>query len=127
MIREISDMREVHSIAGTMPFVYAAFFDKLFLGNNSFQNIDFEKIDNARFFGPTGELRVFRKGDSLCAVWIDDTPQEGEMEIALDRTILLQSRFGESLQVRQHIVFDEDGQAYIRTTRLVSWNGGSIC
>ena len=123
MIHILPDPVEAQRKAKSMPWAYVASYSSLTVGPTP-RKIIWSEILDARFFGPEGELRLFRQGDALNAVWVDDTPRPGQLDATADKTVVLHSAFGRSLTMRQHIVFDEDGQATIYTIRLLSWKGG---
>lgn len=123
MIHKITDLTEALAKAMEMPWAYIAYYSFLHLGVTP-KTVDWKQVLDARFFGPEGELRLFRQDDVLTAVWVDDTPHPGELDTIIDKVVPLRSSFGKKLHMKQHIVFDEDGQACIYTTRLSKWTGG---
>lgn len=124
MVYDITNLTEAYSQALAMPWAYVATDSQLTMGPAP-MSVDWSRVLDARFFGPSGEFRIFRQNNSLCAVWIDDTPCPGQLDTIIDRTVELNPQFGSFLRLRQHIVFDEDGQACVHTTRLLSWEGGT--
>lgn len=123
MIQILTDFTMACDKAKTMPWAYIASYGSLTMGLTP-EKILFDEILDARFFGPEGELRLFRRGDVLEALWVDDTPCPRQLDTTIDKIIKLKSFYGKELTMRQHIVFDEDGQACIYTTRLAALKGG---
>lgn len=111
--------------AADFPYAFIRCLSEVRLGlNNAAFNAD--ELLEARFFGPEGELRIYRDGEALRAVTL--SAEDGDE--TLDEHYKLpgyelpeHSRFGRALTVRKILAFDEDGQAYVRATLLRKWEG----
>lgn len=103
--------------AANYPFSFIRCFSEVLLGANTAQ-LDTENLLEARFFGLEGELRIYRDGDMLKAVTLSE--EDGD-ETLDERYRIANPRFGRELTIRKILAFDEDGQAYVRATRLMDW------
>lgn len=103
----------------TLPYAYITRLSQVTVGRTPEQFSD-EELLQARFFGPDREIRIWRDEAGLQAVSLED--EAGEQCIDLIRPIRSRA-FGRRLTLRRYLDFDEDGQAYIRDTRLIHWEG----
>ena len=79
-----------------------------------------EECLEARFFGENGELHLFQNNGEPKCIIIEDNVNDTDVDILVER-YKLNNRFfklGSKLLVKRYIGFDEDGQAYIKLTRL---------
>lgn len=103
--------------AQTMPFAYMASFSSVTIGRTPGQP-DLSEVLEARFFGPDGEIRIYRDGEALRATAYMDRPEDIYMDCTSET---ISPRFGKSITKRRYVEFDEDGQAKIAATRLLDW------
>ena len=80
-----------------------------------------DELEEARFFGTAGELRLFRREDELEAVELSYE----EQDMLIERKYRLDNpkKFGKTLTVRCVFQADEDGQCYVAATLLADWEG----
>lgn len=79
----------------------------------------------ARFFSPDEEIRIFRNDGKLHAVLLRDEKNDE----FLDHTYRISNpELGTEITVRSYLGFDDDGQAYLKNSRLTNWKqkGGPI-
>ena len=99
------------------PFAYIRRLSSVSLGRAP-QAPDADELIEARFFGPEGEIRVFRADGGLNAVALQEEPDEP----ACDQSyVIANPRFGKTLTVRNILAADEDGQYYVAAARLLDW------
>lgn len=122
-IRTIS-LHEAMAWAEGYPFVYLRMLSSVSMGNTSeiLPRICWEEVEEARFFGPSGELRVFDDGAALTAAVLEDGPHETEYSVQ-DRTCPLahDGAFGREIVVRDYLDYDGDGQLFVSASRLKDW------
>lgn len=86
-------------------------------------NISEDELLEARFFSADEEIRIFRYEDELRSVLI----QDGAADEFVERTYAVSNpELGTEITVRTYLGFDDDGQAYPKTSRLTGWKGGHI-
>lgn len=105
-----------------LPYALIRSLSRVTLGPTP-KDIDLPELIEARFFSSDEEVRIFQGETGLQAacVW------EGSGDTVIEHTDKLANKalFGRSMTVRQHLSFDEDGQAYVALTRLAGWEGGN--
>lgn len=104
--------------AGAFPYAYFTEYSRAYLGRNT-EKPDPAELIEARFFGGDAELRLYRTEKGWEALLLSE--EEGDEFIDAARRLL--PAFGQTLTVRRVLDIDEDGQAYIRYTRLAGWKG----
>lgn len=90
-------------------------FDKV----ESISEIKWDEMQEAYFFNEAGQLHMFRDEDTICATVFT----EDEDITHVDRLYEISNGFkvlGKEIKERTYLEFDEDGQAYVAYTRLVS-------
>lgn len=101
------------------PFAYITRLSEVTVGRTPAE-FSQEELLEARFFGPDREIHIWHDGDGFCAAALDE--EAGDEY--LDQPRCIRSKcFGRSLTLRRYLAYDDDGQAYIRDTRLVHWEG----
>ena len=85
------------------------------------ETADLAELLEARFFGPEEEVRLFQGESGLQAARL--TAEEGDVALE-NRRELSNPTFGTAVTVCSTLDFDEDGQAYVASTRLTGWEGG---
>lgn len=105
----------------TLPYSWICTLSRVSLGPTP-TDISTEDLLEARFFGPTEEVRIFRRDGVLHAAVCVEEPEDH----VLSETYALQNQslFGKTLTVHQIIDSDEDGQCYVSAVRLADWEGG---
>ncbi len=91
----------------------------LFGRTSDMGEIKWDEVTDARFFSDTEELRYFIREGEPAAVLLSE---DGDSEF-FDEERTLAARFfkaGKSVTIRKYINYDEDGQAFVEASRLVS-------
>lgn len=102
-----------------LPFALVRSLSQVTLGPTP-ETVALEELLEARFFDQAEEIRVFQGEDSLQAVQLI----QEEDDICLEETrTLMNPVFGAEITIGKVVAFDEDGQAYLATTRLTGWKG----
>lgn len=84
------------------------------------QTVDLAQVLEARFFDADREIRLFRRDGELRAAQLRG--ESGDLCIR-EQIPIENPRLGAEIAVCQHLDADEDGQTYIKTTRLCGWSG----
>lgn len=103
----------------TLPFALVQSLSCVTLGKTP-ENVDTTELLEARFFDAKEEIRIFRRDDALCAVKLEEEPEDCPLE---ETYSLDNRRFGGSVTVRHTLRGDEDGQMFVSATRLCGWEG----
>ena len=83
-------------------------------------DISQEELIEARFFNTDEEIRMFRAGGQLRAIWLRAEPEDNTLE----RTWPIENpKFGQAVTVCYTLEADEDGQMSLGTARLTGWEG----
>lgn len=107
------------SLGLQQPFAYITRLSEVTVGSTPAE-LSLEELLEARFFGPDREIRIWQEGDGFCALAVEEEAQDEYLD---QPRAIRSSRFGRTLTLRRYLAYDEDGQAYIRDTRLVHWEG----
>lgn len=107
---ELSTAREQ---ATALPFALLHTLSRVSLGPTP-ENIDWEELTEARFFGPEREIRF-----AGSRAWLQ-TP--GGIELK-EEQVSLRPGFGKTLTLRRSCRQDEDGQLVPGGIRLTGWKG----
>lgn len=101
------------------PFVLVRELSRVWLGETEKAEIAWGEATELRFFNDTAELRFFGTAGRLQAVLLEDVAED----TCHDRTFPLahNGAFGQKLTVREYLDYDEDGQLYVKATRLKGW------
>jgi hypothetical protein len=88
-----------------------------------FSQINWTELLEARFFNQTGELHVIQEGEERFAVEVKEIDEGGCEVDFLDQEIPRKRLFQNkqidcAVKVRQYLDYDEDGQVYVKITRL---------
>ena len=93
----------------------------LFGQTEELREVDWEQLQEAFFFDNNAQLHIFRDEDELKAIIIED--EEGDeyqlRTYLLNRTDARTSAVGKELVVKEYLEQDEDGQVYIKCTRMI--------
>lgn len=103
----------------TLPYAYITRLSEVTVGHTP-DSFSTEELLEARFFGPDREIRIWHDADGFSAVSLEDEEQDDHLDLTRP---VRRGCFGRKLTLRRYLAFDEDGQAYIRDTRLVHWEG----
>lgn len=103
----------------TLPYAYITRLSEVTVGRTP-DICTTEELLEARFFGPSQEIRIWNDGDGFRAVSLEDEGQDDYLDLTRP---IRRSCFGRKLTLRRYLAFDEDGQAYVCDTRLVHWEG----
>ena len=102
-----------------LPYALIRSYSQVTLGNTP-KVVDPAEVIEVRFFDCVTEIRLFRvdgelRGARLC---------EESGDVCIEESCPIDDPdFGTEIRVRQHLAADEDGQVYIKTTRLCGWTG----
>ena len=121
MIREVLEPREALRRGRALPYGWVCTLSGVTLGPVPAE-LPLEELLEARFFGPEGEVRLFRREGALQGAALAAEPGEPVIEetYQLQNTAL----FGRRLTVRRVLQADGDGQCYVAATLLAGWEGG---
>ena len=93
----------------------------LFGQTEELREVDWEQLQEAFFFDNNAQLHIFSDEDELKAIIIED--EEGDeyqlRTYLLNRTDARTSAVGKELVVKEYLEQDEDGQVYIKCTRMI--------
>lgn len=122
MKRELLDVGEGVRRGSVLPYSWICTLSGVSLGPVPTE-IPLEEVLEARFFGHTEEVRIFRREGELQAALLAEEPKD----TVIEETYFIQNkkRFGTALTVRQILDYDEDGQCYVAAVRLADWKGGT--
>lgn len=102
-----------------LPYAMIRSYSQVVLGNTP-QAVDEEELIEARFFDAENEIRLFRADGELRGVRLCKERDD----ICIESSFYIENPdFGKEIRVCHHLDTDEDGQTYIRTTRLCGWTG----
>ena len=103
-----------------LPFAWVRTLSAVTLGRTPVDILEKELVD-ARFFDEQHEIRVFRQDNDLRAVQL--IREKGDMAYTETFSLVNPDVFGASVTVCHELDADEDGQAFIASTRLIHWEG----
>lgn len=109
---------EAKTLISTLKFALVYENSKLLFGDiNVATSINWNEVQEARFFNDTQEIHFFLKNGKMNAIDIKDngTSDQVTMQYCLANRY---SQIGTKLLVREYYAYDEDGQAYVEKTRL---------
>lgn len=126
---ENKELDELLEKAKEYDHMIAYMMSSLWVGNTrEFIHHVLEKTDElleARFFSKHEELHIFLREEQLQAVQVRD--EQADEVLVHSYPLFGKFKHLESLQVKQYIQYDKDGQAYIALTRCVGFvKGGKI-
>lgn len=113
------ELDEARAMCLDYPYVLVRELSRIWLGETRKAEINWDEITQIRFFSERAELRLFRRDGALQAVLLEDD-SEGD---CLDKTFPLahNGAFGTWLTVREYLDYDEDGQLFVKASRLKGW------
>lgn len=104
-----------------LPFVLARCLSEVKFGINTELPAS-EELLEVRFFNSEKEIRLFRRQGRLEAVCLTQEPEDDCLEEEYE--IANPSLFGTSFTLSKLLDVDEDGQTFVKATRLTGWKGG---
>lgn len=113
------DIEQAINLGMEQPFAYITRLSDVTVGITP-GAFSMEDLLEARFFGPEQEVRIYITGDGFSAIQLANDELDEFLDISRP---IRDPRFGKILTLRQYLDYDEDGQAYIRATRLLDWKG----
>lgn len=122
MRREKLNVQEALRRGSALPYGWICTLSGVSLGPVPAE-LPLEELVEARLFGPTEEVRLFRREGELQAAVLAEEP--GDRVLAETYAIQNKALFGAELTVHQILDADEDGQCYIAAVRLADWKGGA--
>lgn len=116
-----TELDQARQQAKSYPFVLVRELSQIWLGETQEANINWGEATELRFFSEQSELRFFGGAGRLRAVLLEDGDEADSLH--QDRTFSLAHKryFGKSLTIREHFGYDEDGQLFVRASRLKGW------
>lgn len=122
VITKFLSLEEAFSLVSSFPFAWIQELSRMTLGKNPGLPMQ-EEILEARYFDSSRELRLFpgEGGLQACLLITEDADHCLTEVHNIENTGL----FGSSLTLGRVLDFDEDGQAYVKATRLMDWKGGT--
>lgn len=102
-----------------LPYALIRCQSRMTLGRTP-QSVDLTQVLEARFFDADNEIRLFRGDGELRAAQLRG--ESGDLCIR-EQIPIENPRLGAEIAVCRHLDADEDGQTYIKTTRLCGWSG----
>jgi hypothetical protein len=118
--RQKIDIQEAISRGLELPYAMIRSLSRVILGKTP-QIIDTDELDElieARFFSETEEVRLFYREGEMCAVHLTEEQRDNLIRRTYD---IANPLFGGTLTVSSDIIFDDDGQAMVRSVRLSGW------
>lgn len=100
------------------PYSFIMEYSRLYIGKNNVK-INPDELIEARFFGYGGELRVFKDDEGFKGFLLIETEEDD----FIDKNVKLLHGFGKTLTMRRLLDYDEDGQIFVKYTRMVEWKG----
>ena len=120
MAKKSISIDEALKRATALPFAMIRSLSDVYLGEQKIPS-DLSDVIEARFFGPDEEIRLFRDGETLKAASVTE---EGMDSIDKNFDVENSGKFGvKKISAKYILDYDEDGQAFISTTRLCGLEG----
>ncbi len=116
---KILELEQARKDSAAFPYVLVRELSRVWLGERQRAELNWDEATELRFFNDTSELRFFGGAGRLQAVLLADEAEDK----CHDRSFPLahNGAFGRELTVREYLDFDEDGQLYVKATRLKGW------
>lgn len=106
-----------------LPYAMIRTLSSVYVGlNKKREEIDplLPELEEARFFGDKMEIKILYKDDDLIAIRTEEELSDNGL---VKKYTIANTEFGKTLWVSCDLEQDEDGQTYIRTERLIGWEG----
>lgn len=120
MKTELMTLNEALERGREFPYSFIMEYSRLYIGKNT-EELKPDELTEARFFAYGGELRIYKDEEGFKGFLLTET-EEDEF---IDKTVKLLHGFGKTLTLRYLLASDEDGQTFIKYTRMVQWKGES--
>lgn len=126
MIRIIEDMEIAKQKARECDYAIIYEISRCFISTaeEASKKANWDEVTDAHFFNSEHEIHFYKDEIDLGVRDISDEGEEllsGDDYYEIKPSLLANSGIeGKKLQVRRHIEYDCDGQAYIKSTRLVA-------
>ncbi len=119
---EYLNLEQAKTLSKNYNFGLVYMLSELKVFKNSIPNVDWEQVIEARFFDENSEIHIFNYNDEMKAVLVKDTNNN---DFILTKYELAKNfkNIANTLVVKQYLDYDEDGQAFIKLTRLESLEG----
>ncbi|MFI3212733.1 MAG: hypothetical protein R3Y24_05270 [Eubacteriales bacterium] len=117
MIIEKASVEDAILQGKKLPFMFCRNLSAMYLGK-TVENIDLSEVLEIRFFGKHKEVRVVNHDKELNAVVIEG---EDKDEVVIKAYRIQNKQYGSQIEVACHLGFDEDGQVFVETRRLINW------
>lgn len=119
VFKTAAELEQARKESAAFPFVLVRELSRVWLGETEKAEIAWSEATELRFFSEHSELRFFGTAGRLRAVLLEDVAED----TCHDRTFPLahNGAFGQELTVREYLDYDEDGQLYVKATRLKGW------
>ena len=114
------EVREALEQGSCLPWALVRSLSRVTLGPAP-ESLDPAELVEARFFDSCREVRIFRNDGALQAVCLTGEEQDSTLEETYDTA---GDGFSGRLTLCRVLDADEDGQTYIRASRLMGWEGG---
>lgn len=120
MDRQAIEYSDALKEIGEYPYVYTVETGRIqLLPSGCSDGINWKGCEEVRFFSDTAEIFFFRQDDEWKAVKIRDTQEKDYITRSYKLARGYASSSGASkVLVREYFDFDEDGQAFVTSTRL---------
>ena len=120
MERQAIEYNDALREAGEYSYIYAVETGRIqLLPAARSDEISWKSCQEVRFFSDTAEIFFFRQDDVWKAVKINDTGEEDHVTRSYKLAPCYAASSGASrVQVREYFAYDEDGQAFVTSTRL---------
>lgn len=95
--------------------------EMLFGRTKELRDVDWEQLQEAFFFDRKSQVHIFRDGDNLKSVVVEDEAEDVYQlrNYRLNQNDKRASAAGKELVVKEYLEQDEDGQVYIKCTRMI--------
>lgn len=113
--------QEAQVQAQDYPYVLVRELSRVYLGEASQVDIQWDEVTEVRFFDGQSELRIWREEKALTAVRLEDAQEDETTCVEWTYPLAHKGAFGQALTVVEYLQYDEDGQMYRAATRLKGW------
>ena len=107
---KILELEQARKDSAAFPYVLVRELSRVWLGERQRAELNWDEATELRFFGGAGRLQAVLLADEA-----EDKCHDRSFPLAHN------GAFGRELTVREYLDFDEDGQLYVKATRLKGW------
>ncbi len=115
-IKEIA-IEDVDKRTGQYSYALMHMMSSVYFGKASDITINWEELLEARFFSENKEMHIFKCGNQWKAVELSDT-EDSEVIVKNYEIAAQYKNIGRQIRVKEYLAEDEDGQVYVKYTRL---------